>query len=461
MIHFTAFHGTSNLQSSVNSDAALGTTTLAVIYGSLILSNIFLPSYVIRWLGCKWTMAVSFIAYMPFIAAQFYPHFYTLIPAALGVGFGGGPLWCAKCTFLTIVAEAMSNILDDTSKQVLVVRFFGLFFVFYQMAQVWGNLISSLVLSFDTNDSASDFLQNATINVDEETMKKVGEICGARFCPGVGANENPNLIPPPPEKIQMLSGIFLGCMLLAVLLIVFLVDSQKRYGVRRGRDEGAASGCKLLASTVRLLSEKYQLLLLPITMFIGAEEAFVAVDFTASFVACGWGISRIGYVMICFGVANAIAAGLAGALAKLLGRIPITIAVFVLHASLLVWMHEWIAVANDYMTYCIMAALWGIADGVWLVNVNALSGILFPGKEIAAFSNFKLWEAVGSVLGYVVSPMLCTYLKLRCLLGLMTVGVIGYCTIEYIEKKEKGNINRDHTLAVFDQEPAVQQITTF
>lgn len=48
MIHFTAFHGTSNLQSSVNSDAALGTTTLAVIYGSLILSNMFLPSYVIR-----------------------------------------------------------------------------------------------------------------------------------------------------------------------------------------------------------------------------------------------------------------------------------------------------------------------------------------------------------------------------------------------------------------------------
>jgi len=47
MIHFTAFHGTSNLQSSVNADKALGTTTLAVIYGSLILSNIFLPMTVI------------------------------------------------------------------------------------------------------------------------------------------------------------------------------------------------------------------------------------------------------------------------------------------------------------------------------------------------------------------------------------------------------------------------------
>lgn len=48
MIHFTAFWGASNLQSSVNADAALGTFTLAAIYGSLILSNIFLPTIVIK-----------------------------------------------------------------------------------------------------------------------------------------------------------------------------------------------------------------------------------------------------------------------------------------------------------------------------------------------------------------------------------------------------------------------------
>lgn len=53
MVHFTAFHGTSNLQSSINADAALGTTTLAVIYGSLILSNIFLPMTVIRYIFCS------------------------------------------------------------------------------------------------------------------------------------------------------------------------------------------------------------------------------------------------------------------------------------------------------------------------------------------------------------------------------------------------------------------------
>lgn len=79
---------------------------------------------------------------MPFIAAQFYPRFYTMIPAGLAVGLGGGPLWCAKCTYLTVVSEAYASV-SDLNADILVTRFFGLFFMFYQMAQVWGNLISS------------------------------------------------------------------------------------------------------------------------------------------------------------------------------------------------------------------------------------------------------------------------------------------------------------------------------
>lgn len=76
------------------------------------------------------------------MAAQFYPKFYTMIPAGLMVGIGAGPLWCAKCTYLTVVAEAYTT-LSNVAQDVLVTRFFGLFFMFYQMAQVWGNLISS------------------------------------------------------------------------------------------------------------------------------------------------------------------------------------------------------------------------------------------------------------------------------------------------------------------------------
>lgn len=94
------------------------------------------------WLGCKWTISLSILTYVPFMAAQFYPKFYTMIPAGLLLGIGAAPLWCAKCTYLTVVAEAYAT-LSDMTTDILVTRFFGLFFMFYQMAQVWGNLISS------------------------------------------------------------------------------------------------------------------------------------------------------------------------------------------------------------------------------------------------------------------------------------------------------------------------------
>lgn len=78
------------------------------------------------------------------MAAQLYPEIYTLIPSGLAVGLGGAALWCAKCTYLTIAAEAYSAInRNETKSQDLVVRFFAVFFFFYQTAQVWGNLISS------------------------------------------------------------------------------------------------------------------------------------------------------------------------------------------------------------------------------------------------------------------------------------------------------------------------------
>lgn len=57
---------------------------------------------------------------------------------------------------------------------------------------------------------------------------------------------------------------------------------------------------------------------------------------------------------------------------------------------------------------------------------EALYGILFVGNEEAAFSNFRLFEAIGSVITYMISPMLCTHTKLIILTVLMSVGIVGY-----------------------------------
>jgi len=139
---FTAYQSTANLQSSINTDAGLGTASLSTVYVSLILSCLFVPTFMISKLGVKWTMPVCMAGYAVYIAAQFYPAFFTLIPAAVVVGLVAAPMWSAKCTYLTHVGTLRAKALG-TSAEVQVTKLFGIFFLFFQCSQVIGNLISS------------------------------------------------------------------------------------------------------------------------------------------------------------------------------------------------------------------------------------------------------------------------------------------------------------------------------
>lgn len=81
--------------------------------------------------------------------------------------------------------------------------------------------------------SATAEILNSTMHEFEEqssviTVSRVGELCGARFCPGVSAEVNPNLTPPEPAKIRLLNSIFLVCMAVAVALMIVGVNSLKR-----------------------------------------------------------------------------------------------------------------------------------------------------------------------------------------------------------------------------------------
>lgn len=73
----------------------------------------------------------------------------------------------------------------------------------------------------------------------------------------------------------------------------------------------------------------------------------------------------------------------------------------------------------------------------WLLKalLTALSGILFPGNEEAAFSNFRFIESIGSVAAYAISPLLCMHVKLWILLALIVLGVVGYTTVENLERR--------------------------
>ncbi len=84
------------MQSSINSDAGVGTWSQATVYGALIISSMFIPTWMIKTLKCKWTLILCQLCYSGYIFAQFYPSFALLIATGFLVGIAAAPLVGAK-----------------------------------------------------------------------------------------------------------------------------------------------------------------------------------------------------------------------------------------------------------------------------------------------------------------------------------------------------------------------------
>lgn len=428
MVLFTAFFGAANLQSSVNPTGGLGTVSLTGVYAALIVSNLFLPSIVIKRLGCKWTVVMGMVLFTPYAVAQMAASWATLVPTALLAGAAGAPMWCAKCSYLNAAAGAYSAV-TGSPRDLVMVRFFGLFYVLFPLGHVWGNLITSEVLSTNGVDDGS---ANDTLSALD-----VAALCGANFCPAVrSVEENPNLARPPDHLITTIAALFIALSLLSALLVSFGVDNLRRYGERLGENmemgpEGSANGggAALLVATLRLLGDRNQLMLVPITAFIGISQAFLGADFTESYIACAWGIPYIGYVLMGYGLASSLASVFVSWAVKRVGRLPVvvtSISLFLVLVGVLRW---WTPQPGQGAAYVLLAAAWGLADSTALV-INAMYGLLFRGREAAAYSNFSLWGSAGFIVTYSYSPHLCAVTKLAILAVVLFLSLMGFVVAE-------------------------------
>ena len=284
LLLFVAFESMSKLQSSINTVDNLGLWSSVVVYASLILSCLLLPSFIISLLSVKWTLVVCVFCYSLYMAAQFRPLPLTLLPSACLLGLGAAPLWSAKCAYLTQAARRFAQ-LDNASPETVVARFFGIFFFFFQCNSIIGNVISTAVLSSGTNFP----------ELSDEEMAH----CGASFCAsaasvdqdqegnGTVETELTNVnFKTDITKIYLMAGIYLACSIAAGLLIAFFVDPLRIFlsGSQQEQDqeqEKDLSGLQLLVATLHHLRKKKQLLIVPITFWSGVEQGFFGADFTA------------------------------------------------------------------------------------------------------------------------------------------------------------------------------------
>jgi len=438
LLLFVAFESMSKLQSSINVVNNLGTWANAAVYASLILSCMFMPSILIKKLKVKWTLVVCIFSYSTYIAAQFYPEFYTLLPTAFILGMGAAPMWSAKCTYLTQVAHRFAG-LDGVDAEPVVVKFFGIFFFFFQCNSIIGNIISTSVLSSGNQD-------NFTGLTDEAMAIK----CGSAYCPAQLAastnvteeamdeeKENDNF-KTDISKIYTIAGIYLVCSFSAALIIALFVDPLTRFGEDE-RQEGrpTLSGKELLVATFRHMKKKKQILIIPLTFWSGIEQGFFGADFTAGFVTCAYGVHIVGRVLIVFGICDALASVGFGFIIKKIGRIPIFILGALINILVIIVMFSWAPTASAVGVVYLLAALWGTADAIWQTQINALYGVLFASDEEAAFSNYRLWESMGFLLAFITQASgVCVFPKLILALFFLAIAMAGYLMLEMLERKE-------------------------
>ncbi|XP_071173793.1 protein unc-93 homolog A-like isoform X1 [Mytilus edulis] len=418
MFLFTSFQSLSNLQSTLNKEEGLGTGGLSIVYGALVVSCMLFPSFVIAHLGCKWTVALSMLCYIVYMAFNFYAVWGTIIPASIIVGLGAATLWSAKCAYLTQIAVWYAKLTGATEDDVIN-RFFGFFFMIFQTSQIWGNLISSTVFAVTPGNTTEDL-----------------ELCGANFDPTAPVANNSNLDRPDDTKVYTLCGIYVGCAVMAFIIIATLLDKITLDKKQQGGD-GKISPELFLSTFKHWWGSTPQKLLTFLTIYSGIEQAFITGDYTKSYISCAIGIWNVGYVMICYGVVDAICSFAFGRLVQFVGHAPFFLLAFLLHGGTQIALFLWQPNPDNEILFYVFAAMWGMGDAVIQTQINALYGYLFTNNTEAAFSNYRLWESLGFIMAFAWSGFLVTKVKLGLCFGFLTVGMIFYTITEILERRKK------------------------
>jgi hypothetical protein len=120
-------------------------------------------------------------------------------------------LWSAKCTYLTELAYMRAEITNENGETV-VNRFFGIFFAMFQISQILGNLISSIILKPESSQ--------------KQNLSKISR-CGSNDCPYVvdKTDEQPIIIAPELSTVYTLCFVYLILAFLSIILIAFFLDS--------------------------------------------------------------------------------------------------------------------------------------------------------------------------------------------------------------------------------------------
>lgn len=343
MLLFTGFNTLQNYVTSLL-PGNLGNESLGVLYAAVAMSLLVCP-YVVSRLKHRKTMVlggVLFVVYMVTLVKVYRP---VVLVASVVIGFGAAILWVAQGSYLMACSP-------DGAKG----RNAGIFWGIFQLCNVVGNLASYFVLQY----------------LSHTWLFVILAICGA-----------------------------LGVVVLCLLKPPYAYQDVERQPELRSVVEAPVPVNELVADMWFWIRQKPVLALLPMCFFTGFELAFWTGEFTQLMPA-----DDIGLVLTAVGVTEVIGGVTVGPLSDLLGRKVIASAGACAYGAALVGTYFMFRESAGGWVKFVAAAGFGFGDCCFNTQVYAMLGTLFPAKSVAAFTIFQLAQNVGSMVGFLYSPLL-------------------------------------------------------
>ena len=284
---FISMFGLTNLQSSMNSEGGLGVYSIAMSFVAFVLGSLFSPVIVKRYKP-KPCLVFGCLSPLFYVLVNFHPTFAFFLPASFILGLSKVVLWNAVSTYITEIGIDESDRKGKPADNVIS-KYYGIFFLLLQLAFVFGNLISSLVLVPQHSQNHDLFLAlNATnVTTDMGIMydRNITEvdaairninttsICGSGYCNSFDTKGSQNNIDDLRKTILL--GLYSLCIIASTAIMVLFLDPLPNYTATLIEIKSVFYQAK---NTFTMLFDGQFLLILVLCMYTIVCNGFVVAD---------------------------------------------------------------------------------------------------------------------------------------------------------------------------------------
>nr|XP_039256243.1 protein unc-93 homolog A-like [Styela clava] len=499
-LFLSAFVAIFNLQSSINIENGLGTTALGISYFISVFFAIFGAPVMINKYGAKRCVVVGDTAMFIFLLANFYPTYYTLLPAGILMTVLQSPQFPSLSLMNTLYAKQVAN-LGKKSEDVYIISFSGYFFTAFQASQVFGNILSYVILyGFDQSENAN-YSNMSLGNISEVDYS----ICGSADCQNETIVSENILNYKPVNKISLyvLISIALLLELTATLVHAFLLPNEDDFknkslqisqwkiketspidgshedenvimgeimekkddingdmdkicetkscidheeetaflGLTEKKTERTTTGiCDVAVNTAQSLikhvADKTFLLLIPITLYNGLLMAFVFSELTRAYTSCSLGVQWVGICMAIYGLSDAVLSWMVGKYGRKFGRIQCYLFALIIECGNYIYCIFWTVGSHTLISIFALFFMFGFSDGIFQTIIN-VTHLDFAEDKKSASSAWNVLIVIGNALGFITSTVFCVRTRIYINLGFLIVGFVLLVISDIIHRNRK------------------------